>query len=878
MLVLDLLVVPGAFIFSLRLVCKVIQDAGTSNFENTLPLIGNAMRSLAVRTAYDDVLVDAYEKALIDAHIGYGAAAWYDFSREGETREEVLVRGSGIVRDVDLVRLRRLGSLLSALGTGITVELSVRPGDRLGPEAMLVIRRKRASKPGDHKPDLPNVPSGLDAAPGGIVPAASRGSLAKALRGLFLTRSASAALPGDIRKFLTRMGAEMFRLARDAKAVELTHALGEFERLVEGWLEIRRAVAPKAAVPAARASFLAPDRRFGGPLEIDCYDLMRWAASSKDPETCRAVVGCYGRCVGSAKDARQQREYQHFLDVLGFGYSISTPYDALRDAVGAEVDRYLGSILRSFASGWTCSQTADEALADKPYLLAALSLCLALIRSAIEAGDTKHGVFFFERLVEHQRFAGAARRRTHRAPTQESAQTIYDYAVLALYAWAVHFRRNKGGDSAESARELAGRARGYLPTREGLVALWELYHSNAGIEAPINRFLGVARWDLGDNDEERLRFKVWAGGREDWLGRGLYSAILAASSMTQQEAVSFFEKAPPLWMWDISQEELERAASAEWSGIITHERKESTDRAMALLQARQKAAREAYEEHAAKAPLDPARCRRLESQTKRSVDENRQWIEAIRGLGGLARPANRPVPIGPFRQPLPRCELISNACFEDPGGDWIGQRIAHAEAVATMGTAEDLVRACGKPLKSLAQLPEALRDVRRELASRGYEPNLVILPSNERFALALFQKPLWQVDGRREFGECSYGMWEGLWVFRFPYSDAKSVILADASGLFGASRDGPEIEAAVRDFTEQELAELAQERANAPEPLNARDNGPQALLVVRVVSPVGICVGDGGMPNAALKLDISRADGGYAMVRGDFRYHAPFSS
>ena len=68
LLLLDIVLVPLAFLVSLWLVSMVIRDSGSSTFENTLPVIKAAMGAIALKQGKGDRLFAAYERHLKTLH------------------------------------------------------------------------------------------------------------------------------------------------------------------------------------------------------------------------------------------------------------------------------------------------------------------------------------------------------------------------------------------------------------------------------------------------------------------------------------------------------------------------------------------------------------------------------------------------------------------------------------------------------------------------------------------------------------------------------------------------------------------------------------------------------------------------------------------
>jgi len=130
----------------------------------------------------------------------------------------------------------------------------------------------------------------------------------------------------------------------------------------------------------------------------------------------------------------------------------------------------------------------------------------------------------------------------------------------------------------------------------------------------------------------------------------------------------------------------------------------------------------------------------------------------------------------------------------------------------------------GDSLDALSRLPEVVRSARRRLSNAGFNPNVLILPREDRFASALFRKPLWQVEGGSEFGEASIGVWEQLPVLRFPHTNPQSILLIDTTRVLTEHEIGGARERVSVWIDENpDNEEAAKKKAQAAEALKSGD-------------------------------------------------------
>lgn len=146
LLLLDIGLVPLAFLLSLGLVSAVIQDSGSSTFENTLPVIKVVMGEIALKQGKGDRLIATYERLLNTLGLEYNPIAWYRSPWSIETPSKYGIRKRGRIVDVDLVALAQLRDVVASIEPGVTAQITLRPGDDLSDEAGLVLNNYDETK------------------------------------------------------------------------------------------------------------------------------------------------------------------------------------------------------------------------------------------------------------------------------------------------------------------------------------------------------------------------------------------------------------------------------------------------------------------------------------------------------------------------------------------------------------------------------------------------------------------------------------------------------------------------------------------------------------------------------------------------------------
>jgi hypothetical protein len=279
-----------------------------------------------------------------------------------------------------------------------------------------------------------------------------------------------------------------------------------------------------------------------------------------------------------------------------------------------------------------------------------------------------------------------------------------------------------------------------------------------------------------------------------------------------------------------------------------------------------------YLEYAAHSPIDSGRHKSLVNDATTSFDKHRGYVRAIRELGGGRSPAEFATPTLILAHwQIPRDSLLSKSNWGRGFGEMVGEELAKREAMQICACAEAASRPLNSPL-TLADLQDKVRIAIAELANRGFQASIILIPIEARFAASLFRKPLWQLTERHELGPQFYGKFDGVPVARWPYTDPQSIVIADAASFFGAV-DGATrpLVAEIGDPDEHQTAELL--RSAAVGPMFAALPDPSSIvlpLALRTIPALGVANAE-----AAVSLSLKDCDGCYALPANEDKYHRP---
>jgi hypothetical protein len=680
----------------------------------------------------------------------------------------------------------------------------------------------------------------------------------------------------DVRRFLKRFETTLTILARGGRHVELEARFEDYHKLLGTWLD----VAPPGAAPPERMRLLPLIDRFGGPFEIDAYEIARAATLSGDSSTVVVLADQLMQSAFACLNRDQPRLMEEFLNTLVFLYYQCVDRDGLADALGHRLDSCLHSLfiaMRSVQSEMDEPDSAPDMPGDALVLDVVLRFALALIHAAIRYERTRHATYFVERVFEHRKY----RHRPHRAtePVVMSTEVLFDYTALVLTGWALHILQSNVLKDPEAARTVLGAAIAQTPAAPVLVAEWELVRGAERRDATIDNRLGIARWDVRDWERE---FRPGVGdvrmGGPDWVRLGLRAALVRSNERLFGDPARLFSGHPRRFVWDAAKEReaLQALAADQWLAIPEGERQQRVDLVMRVLEQRARGANAEYLRYVLESPLSEARVAKIRDDAGKAFDSKRAWQTALcrAGLGGdRVRTCPLQTKWGTW---VPREYLLDDNNWASGFGGHLGEALATREAMALIHLIETSAKRVGE-LSSLAALPERAREVRRLMSDAGFQPNVLILPREDRFAGALFQKPLWQVEGRYEFSEASIGTWEKLHVLRFPYTNPESILLLDTRRLLAEHARHEEVpvshvwieEHPPNDEVEAKkaAARAALSSANVPVP---ESSTIQVLAWMEVVPALGLVDVE-----AAVAIGIRSSDGGYAIIEGSNVYHRP---
>ncbi len=673
----------------------------------------------------------------------------------------------------------------------------------------------------------------------------------------------------DLREFFSKFSASLQVLARDGRHVELATKLDALSELLDAWLD----VAPPKADRPERSRLFALFERFNGPLDVDMRDIAEQAVLSNDTTTQRVVTDAVARFAFRCIHREQSALAQEYLDSLVYLYYRCRDNESALDAVGTRLDTILDTLLShaTFPEAKLGTVPSDT-------LLSAFRFALALLNASVRLRRPRDAGYFVERLLKVRENRGRSDSIGPRSKLSLTGNVVLDYVFVLVIGWALEVVQRTDSKYHPAALKALRDSIGALPSREMLIAEWELLHDDDVRDSRIGAQLGVSNWDASDWDREIRPGIVttrWGGG--DWSKRGLRASLLLTFEHSWQDVDELCGGSANRYVWDVNAERdaLEKLSADSVLSLPESERPKRIEAVLALISKRARGGNATYLRYVLDTPLSEKRIQSFEQQALDSWAQHRPWIDVLRVSLPLL-PEHAEVPrVAESGIWVPREYLLDDNNWGSGFGSHLGEAAGMRECVNLFGKLEE-VAAAGESVQYLAKLPEVIRRAVRAMTDDGHTPDLLVLPREERFAGALFRKPLWQIEGRRKYGSASVGDWEGLHVLRYPYTDPKAILLIDtANALAGRTTADPTRASIVIDEepenedakTKREAAQSALRDASTELPKSS-----DIVVLARMkVKPI-LGIADAA---AALKLSIENSDGGFAISKVSDLYHRP---
>lgn len=676
----------------------------------------------------------------------------------------------------------------------------------------------------------------------------------------------------DLQQFLGRYTNNMADLARQRRHVELEELLGVYEELLLAWLEI---ISPNYTPPNNIGRVFGSLQEFDGPLSIDLYIIIDNAIRSEDATTVLTVIEAITGFAAKCYHAKQIRLLHYYFGRCQYLYSSCDGHPELLDAVGDRLDSTLSAFLSMTLS--SSLRRRDEEVGNQTTTVV-FAFTLGLIESSIRMGVQKYakhycGRLFEDRYTRHRAYLG------HRKPVELANDAILDYSAVVLVGWAIEVFDTADEKHHESARAVLDKAivhTNQIPC-EILIAEWELFNSEGGMERSIDYELGIRRWDTRDwGKEVRSGIvstrSVRTGG---WIKKGFHAALLRSQGRLLGASLEdVCPDVPKRHLWDPEAERKQLAEVAGSSHLGLTDIEPKVDQVMGLIESRARTADAVYMRYVLDSPLSPNRRDKFRTELIEGVQSRDDWYCALQpNLSAMHTPKAWPCRARGTVW-VPREYLLEDNNWASGIGSHLGEQVVKHESFQLFGMLEDHAREV-QPIHTLEHLADMVRMQLKQFRSDGYSPGFIILPREDRFVGALFGKPEWEIDGRMSHGESGIGSFDGVDVLRFPYSNPRSVLIIDPSRAIAET--GIDIDAITI-----EIEETPEDKENRKRFKAARDALNDESLPIPKSSELYVHALATLLPHiglldeqAVISLSIEGSDGYFILDPDSKIYHRP---
>lgn len=840
----DVLLVPVTLMLSFYLLSEMVRDASRPPAERGLSVLRLEVAEALAEDDFVGEMAHNFARELRTRGFEYSPLAWHITKPSKVQRLAFHVNRTGVIWDVDLLQLDALAQALKPFKDICTIQFSYQPGDDLTEQPCLVLS-------GD-KGDI-------------AISADVRQRVQQSLERLFVTSPRVQSASKDLHRWLATVDAKLKSLARVGPVGELETALDEFASIALEWISLSRLVAYRGEPTLFRQN--AP--RFAGPSAVDLAEVFQRAVQSSDEAHVLACLRLLYRLWMRALESSYLAYFAEMRKQLGFAY-----YAGRGSATAPVVSRWFDDSLHSALFRFTSRHPWDESpefASERPFLIHGLGLALDLFHAAIQLRVVEDAEYFVDRIFEFERDEPGAVRWNARLPVAEAPWMPHEYVRILVVGYSIkHIESTDEGHRAAALAALRAATR-RLPAREELIWVWEFYHTDNRGET-LQSQLGAEFWDIEDNASGRAgRGRAILVDRS-WPETGLLALLLVARPAASQRPAQF--PAPPpssLWPGKSYAERLGELAAVGALGIPEGERRQRCEAVESLVAARYFVASASQVQRWATQDLDAARCARLETSVREGLQEHGDFVSALIALAGQSRQVRLCSSARPaVQQRIPRDVLL----VDGPGG--VEELGNHAASIVARreryGFAWMLEREVERLplLRSLDALQDQILVGAETLRKRGYMPDTLFIPRDERFIVALFGTRRWDLPDIPRLANLHIGEWGGLHVFQWPYTNSSTVVLADVKRLVGVHA---ELDPSIRleDAPDLDRRRVAMQAASAQDSASLPTiEDIAAILEVRQSPRLGL---DDLAAARAIPLDLESV--GFAMIPKDAVFHRP---
>ena len=595
------------------------------------------------------------------------------------------------------------------------------------------------------------------------------------------------------------------------------------------------------------------------PIWVDIHAIADAVLCSSNPLSLDAIIDFIESAAITGKNQNDHILVDRALGVLQYIHYQAHP----RQRNGSQkfysrTERQLDSFVKSKLSMqyWSKSQFH---ITDRMFL----ALGLSLTKTAIELGEVEAARSFANRLNEC--FWDGEPSQSFVAPDGKSPKDDVILGIIALQGWCIAMMERKADlpsrqGAAEAVLEVL---RCPVTDSRYLLWLWETYGGiGRNSDADVKLLLGHWDPDTETDEPERPGMSSAHMVDESWGLKGLLMLLIKAGSPIGQLG-QYFSGPPPKRLWDHQSVSSAFEKIAKLSNLDTQEQ-ELVPKITDMLWRRERWGLAEFAKSVAEFDIaSTPRLKKLLSSVSDVEGMPFPGFEILTDLGVAENAvAKTEETVVAAAMGVPRDYFVEGNSWASGFGKHLRDVIGKRNSMAGFWSAEQSVSQF-KKIESEADVRAAVDLAIKDLRNKKFNPDILIIPDTRRpeFLEWIFEKKRWELADRRP--ECSLylGREQGLAILQWPYTNASSILIAEAKYLFGFQSKDSEVSVDWTDASDEDkqsllnVIKLEMDAVKSDSPLPAAQPDPRSLNVrVTAQQPARLGVLD---VLAARKIDVS---------------------
>jgi len=635
---------------------------------------------------------------------------------------------------------------------------------------------------------------------------------------------------------------------------------GEF-KLRLGWVsDLIAEISGKKALEEMHSDRMIRSGIIGDPpLWVDIHAIADAVLISSNPLSLDAIIEFLEGAAIAGKNHDDHILVDRALGVLQYIHYQAHP----RQKNGSQkfysrTERQLDSFVKSKLSMQYWSKSQFHAT-DRMFL----SLGLSLTKTAIELGEVEAARSFANRLNEC--FWDGEPDRSFVAPDGKSPKDDVILGIIALQGWCIAMMERKTElpsrqDAAEAVLEVL---RCPVTDSRYLLWLWETY-GGIGRDSEADVKLLLRQWDPDTETDQPERPGMSSAHKVDgsWGLKGLLMLLLKAGSPIGRLG-QYFSEPPPKHSWDNKVVSSAFEKIAELLNLDAREQ-ELIPKITDMLWRRERWGLAEFAKSIAE--LDIERVPRLTELISSVSDVEGMPFPGFEILTDLKVAENAVIKTEETSvaaaMGVPRDYFAEGNCWASGFGKHLRDVIGKRNSMEGFWSAEQSVGQFYE-IESKEDVRTAVDLAIEDLRKEKFNPDVLIIPDSRRseFLEWIFEKKRWELADRRRDWSLYLGREHGLAILQWPYTNASSILVAEAKHLFGFRSGKSEVSVDWADASDEDkqslldAIKLEMEAVKSDSPLPEAQPDPRSLNVrVTAQQPTRL-----GVLNvlAARKIDVS---------------------